>query len=96
MLKTITTFGLTHRTLIIMGLMMFIGGGLIAFTKLDIEACPDPAPVILEITAQQAGLSAEEMEKYAPSLFSVGSNVPPPSSTSVSQFGCRGRFSVPA
>jgi heavy metal efflux system protein len=63
-LKTITTFGLTHRTLIIMGLMMFIGSGLIAFTKLDIEAYPDPAPVILEITAQQAGLSAEEMEKY--------------------------------
>jgi heavy metal efflux system protein len=63
-LKSVTSFGLTHRTLIIMGLMMFIGGGLIAFTKLNIEAYPDPAPVILEITAQQAGLSAEEMEKY--------------------------------
>jgi heavy metal efflux system protein len=63
-LKSVTSFGLTHRTLIIMGLMMFIGGGLIAFSKLNIEAYPDPAPVILEITAQQAGLSAEEMEKY--------------------------------
>ena len=64
MLKSIVSFGLTHRTLVFMGLIMFIGGGLIAFTKLNIEAYPDPAPVILEITAQQAGLSAEEMEKY--------------------------------
>src|SRR5258708_16286233 len=44
--------------------MMFVGGGLIAFTRLNIEAYPNPAPVILEITAQTPGLSAEEMERY--------------------------------
>src|SRR6202011_4588667 len=43
---------------------VFIAGGLIAYSKLNIEAYPNPAPVVLEITAQQAGLSAEEMEKY--------------------------------
>ena len=45
-------------------LLSFIGGGLIAFAKLNIEAYPNPAPVILEITAQAPGLSAEEMERY--------------------------------
>ena len=41
--------------------------GLVAFTKLNIEAYPNPAPVILEITAQSAGLSAEEMERLTQS-----------------------------
>src|SRR5580704_5171782 len=44
--------------------MVFIAAGLFAFTRLNIEAYPNPAPVILEITAQAPGLSAEEMEKY--------------------------------
>jgi cobalt-zinc-cadmium resistance protein CzcA len=46
--------------------------GYIAFTKLNIEAYPNPAPVILEITAQAAGLSAEEMEKYYTVPMEVG------------------------
>ena len=63
MLKSILAFGLTHRTIVMMGVLVFIGGGLIAFSELNIEAYPNPAPVILEITAQAAGLSAEEMEQ---------------------------------
>src|SRR5712671_6529316 len=52
--------------------MMFGGGGLIAFTRLNIEAYPNPAPVILEITAQTPGLSAEEMERYYTIPIEVG------------------------
>ncbi len=52
--------------------MMFVGGGLIAFTRLNIEAYPNPAPVILEITAQTPGLSAEEMERYYTIPIEVG------------------------
>ena len=48
------------------------GGGLFAFTKLNIEAYPNPAPVILEITAQAAGQSAEEMERYYTIPIEVG------------------------
>ena len=51
---------------------MFLGAGLFAFTKLNIEAYPNPAPVILEITAQAAGLSAEEMERYYTIPIEVG------------------------
>src|ERR1700719_1147412 len=51
---------------------MFTGAGLFAFSKLNIEAYPNPAPVILEITAQAPGLSAEEMERYYTIPIEVG------------------------
>src|SRR5262249_42198317 len=44
----------------------------VAFTRLNIEAYPNPAPVILEITAQAQGLSAEEMERYYTIPMEVG------------------------
>ena len=77
MLKSILAFGLTRRAIILLGLLVFIVGGLIAFTRLNIEAYPDPAPVILEITAQAAGLSAEEMERYYTIPMEVGLYVTP-------------------
>src|SRR6202522_826104 len=64
MLKKIVAFVLTHRPIVLLGLLLFMGGGLIAVTQLNVEAYPNPAPVILEITAQAPGLSAEEMERY--------------------------------
>src|SRR5579864_6294961 len=51
---------------------MFVGTGLFAFQRLNIEAYPNPAPVILEITAQSPGLSAEEMERYYTIPIEVG------------------------
>jgi len=63
-LKGLLTFGLTRRPLVLLGLLVFVGAGLFAFSKLNIEAYPNPAPVILEITAQSPGQSAEEMERY--------------------------------
>ena len=72
MLKPVLTFGLTRRPIILSLLLMFIGGGLVAFSKLNIEAYPNPAPVILEITAQAPGLSAEEMERYYTVPIEVG------------------------
>jgi heavy metal efflux system protein len=63
-LKSILVFGLTRRPLVVLGVIVFLGLGIFAFTRLNIEAYPNPAPVILEITAQAPGLSAEEMEKY--------------------------------
>jgi heavy metal efflux system protein len=71
-LKSILAFGLTRRAIILLGLLVFIGAGIVAFTKLNIEAYPNPAPVILEITAQAAGLSAEEMERYCTIPMEIG------------------------
>ena len=63
MLSSIISFALSRRPIVILGLFVFLVAGLFAFSKLNIEAYPNPAPVILEITAQAAGLSAEEMER---------------------------------
>jgi cobalt-zinc-cadmium resistance protein CzcA len=71
-LKSLLAFGLTRRPLVLLGLLMFIGAGLLAFSRLNIEAYPNPAPVILEITAQAPGLSAEEMERYYTIPLEVG------------------------
>jgi len=71
-LKGLLVFGLTRRPLVLLGLLVFIGAGLFAFSKLNIEAYPNPAPVILEITAQSPGQSAEEMERYFTIPLEVG------------------------
>jgi len=71
-LKGVLQFGLTRRPIILLCLLIFIGAGLIAFTRLNIEAYPNPAPVILEITAQAPGQSAEEMERYYTIPIEVG------------------------
>ena len=42
----------------------FVSLGLAAFTALNIEAYPDPAPPIIEIIAQWPGQSPEEVERY--------------------------------
>lgn len=72
MLKGLLAFELTRRPIILLCLLVFIGGGLVAFSKLNIEAYPNPAPVILEITAQAPGQSAEEMERYYTIPMEVG------------------------
>ncbi len=72
MIKAILGFALSRRAIILLGLFVFIGAGVIAYSKLNIEAYPNPAPVILEITAQAAGLSAEEMEKYYTTPMEIG------------------------
>lgn len=64
MLKKLLEFGLTRRAIVVIGVLVFLAVGVAAFLKLNIEAYPNPAPPIIEITAQAPGLSAEEMEKY--------------------------------
>jgi cobalt-zinc-cadmium resistance protein CzcA len=56
----------------VFGLLLFLGAGYVAFRKLNIEAYPNPTPVILEITAQAPGLSAEEMERYYTRPIEIG------------------------
>lgn len=72
MLRNILRLSLTRRPLILLFLLVFACAGLFAYSKLNIEAYPNPAPVILEITAQAPGLSAEEMERYYTVPMEVG------------------------
>jgi cobalt-zinc-cadmium resistance protein CzcA len=72
MFKSILAFCLTRRAIVLFGLLFFGGAGYFAFSRLNIEAYPNPTPVILEITAQAPGLSAEEMERYYTRPMEIG------------------------
>ena len=77
MLSALVTFALSRRAIVVLGLLMLVGGGLWAFSKINIEAYPNPAPVIVEVTAQAPGLSAEEMERYYTIPMEIGLAVTP-------------------
>src|SRR5215468_3645742 len=64
MLRSLIGFCLSRRPLVLAAFGAFIGLGLVAFTTLNIEAYPDPAPPIIEIIAQWPGQSPEEVERY--------------------------------
>ncbi|HUJ74025.1 MAG TPA: efflux RND transporter permease subunit, partial [bacterium] len=72
MLKALMEFCLTRRTLVVSALLAFFAGGVFAFTRLNIEAYPNPAPPILEIIAQNPGQSAEEIERYITIPVEIG------------------------
>ncbi len=72
MFRGLIAFALTRRSIVILALLAFVGAGLVAYGRLNIEAYPNPAPVILEITAQAPGLSAEEMERSYTRPMEVG------------------------
>jgi cobalt-zinc-cadmium resistance protein CzcA len=72
MFKSLIAFCLSRRAIVVFGLLLFVGAGFSAFRKLNIEAYPNPTPVILEITAQAPGLSAEEMERYYTRPMEIG------------------------
>jgi heavy metal efflux system protein len=64
MLRRLIAFCLLRRPLVLIAFGAFLGLGFVAFTALNIEAYPDPAPPIIEIIAQRPGQSPEEMERY--------------------------------
>jgi cobalt-zinc-cadmium resistance protein CzcA len=72
MFKSLVAFCLSRRAIIVVGLLLFAGAGFVAFKLLNIEAYPNPTPVILEVTAQAPGLSAEEMERYYTRPIEIG------------------------
>lgn len=72
MFRSLVAFCLSRRAIVVFGLLLFLGAGYFAFRKLNIEAYPNPTPVILEITAQAPGLSAEEMERYYTRPIEIG------------------------
>src|ERR1700758_2384008 len=64
MLRQVVALCLTRRPLVLISFAIFLALGLGAFSVLNIEAYPDPAPPIIEIIAQYPGQSPEEVERY--------------------------------
>jgi heavy metal efflux system protein len=64
MLRSVIAFCLSRRPLVLITFAVFIAVGYAAFSTMNIEAYPDPAPPIIEIIAQYPGQSPEEVERY--------------------------------
>jgi cobalt-zinc-cadmium resistance protein CzcA len=63
-MNAVVAFALNQRVLMV-GLFLFVVvSGLISFTRLNIEAYPDPVPPLVEIITQAPGQAAEEIERY--------------------------------
>jgi cobalt-zinc-cadmium resistance protein CzcA len=63
-MNALISFALRQRILVAIIFVAMLGAGAIAFTKLNIEAYPDPVPPLVDIVTQNPGQSAEEIERY--------------------------------
>jgi len=54
---------LRYRPLVVVALVGWIAAGIYMFSRLDIEAYPDPSPPLVEVITQNPSWSAEEMER---------------------------------
>src|SRR3954469_1539487 len=72
MLRSLIAFCLSRRPLVLSAFAAFLALGLVAFSTLNIEAYPDPAPPIIEIIAQWPGQSPEEVERYVTVPIEIG------------------------
>jgi cobalt-zinc-cadmium resistance protein CzcA len=64
MIRHLIALCLARRPLVLSAFAAFLALGIAAFTSLNIEAYPDPAPPIIEIISQWPGQSPEEVERY--------------------------------
>ena len=62
-MNRIVGFALHHRGLVVILLAVLLLAGGVAFSRLNIEAYPDPVPPMVEVVTQLSGFSAEEMER---------------------------------
>jgi cobalt-zinc-cadmium resistance protein CzcA len=62
-MRAFVNFLLRYRTIVMLGLAVWLIVGVYTFMKLDVEAYPDPSPPLVEVITQNAAWSAEEMEQ---------------------------------
>ena len=63
-MNAVIAFALRQRLLMVLLLLFMFGCGIASFVKLNIEAYPDPVPPLVDVVTQNAGQSAEEIERY--------------------------------
>lgn len=63
-MRQLVAFALDRRPLVLLMFAVFLVVGVAGFRSLNIEAYPDPVPPTVVIITQNAGQSAEEIERY--------------------------------
>ncbi|WP_449410444.1 efflux RND transporter permease subunit [Methylobacterium komagatae] len=63
-MNALIVFALRQRVLACLLFVLMLGIGYAAYTKLNIEAYPDPVPPLVDVITQNPGQSADEIERY--------------------------------
>ena len=63
-MNSLVRTALHQRFLVLVMFLLSLGGGAFLFSRLNIEAYPDPTPPMVVVLTQVQGLSAEEVERY--------------------------------
>lgn len=63
MIKRIVSFSLAQPLFVFLGMLLFVGGGILAFLNLPIEAFPDVSDTQANVIALYPGRAAEEVER---------------------------------
>lgn len=63
MIDRILAFSLTNRLLVVLLALAVLGGGVLALTRLPIDAFPDVSPTLVQVVTESPGLAPEEVEK---------------------------------
>ena len=63
MIDRVLSFSLRNRLLIVLFAIGVLGGGLVALSRLPIDAFPDVSPTLVQIVTESPGLAPEEVEK---------------------------------
>ena len=61
MIKRIVSFALHQPLFIILGVILFVGGGILAFKNLPVEALPDVTDTQVQVIPLFRGRAAEEL-----------------------------------
>src|SRR6058998_2589239 len=72
MIKRIVSFSLYQPLFIVLGVALFIGGGIWAFRNLPVEAFPDVTDTQVTVISLFPGRAAEEVEKQITIPLEVG------------------------
>ena len=72
MIQRLVAAALKSPWIVLLAALGLIGGGLAAFSRLDVEAYPNPVPPLVEIITQPDGASAEEVERYYTIPLEIG------------------------
>ncbi len=72
MIQKLVAFALRMPFIILSTVVVIILAGFAAYSRLDIEAYPNPVPPLVEIITQPDGWSAEEVERYVTIPLEIG------------------------
>jgi cobalt-zinc-cadmium resistance protein CzcA len=72
MIQRLVDFALKMQFIVLASAVCLIIAGLTAYSRLDIEAYPNPVPPLVEVITQPEGWSAEEVERYVTIPLEIG------------------------